>query len=178
VIAYWPALIHRSRVKAKVLSICTDGEEKFFEINFPVRFTALQSDREPKKQQPKRKTPGGKKREVLLQELCYARSGDKGDTCNIGVLARSNTIYDWLVEYLTPERVKKFFGDIVKGDVIRYRLDNLEGLNFLLNNALDGGGTESLMIDPQGKTLAQALLQMKVTAPVSIIPKRKRSRRK
>jgi hypothetical protein len=178
VIAYWPALIHRSRVKAKVLSIGTDGREKFFEINFPVRFAAPPEEIKTQKPALRPKVPGGRKQEVLLRKLCYARSGDKGDTCNIGVLARSSKIYDWLVDYLTPQRVKKFFGNIVKGEVIRYRLDNLEGLNFLLHNALDGGGTESLMIDPQGKTLAQALLQMKVMAPAAIIPRGKHRKRK
>jgi hypothetical protein len=171
VIAYWPALIHRTRVKAKTLCICTDGEEKFFEINFPIRLGRFAEALDLPT--PERAKPKDIRREkvILLRELCYSRSGDKGDTCNIGVLARTPRIYDWLLDYLTADRVKKFFGDAVKGDVERFRLDNLAGLNFLLHRTLGGGGTQSLMIDPQGKTLSQALLQMKVKAPLSIIPK-------
>jgi hypothetical protein len=85
------------------------------------------------------------------------------------VLARSPEIYDWLVENLTTDKVKKFFSGITRGKVIRYELDNLHALNFLLEETLGGGGTESLMIDPQGKTLAQALLQMKVKVPSSLL---------
>ncbi|RME28768.1 MAG: hypothetical protein D6800_03515 [Candidatus Zixiibacteriota bacterium] len=111
----------------------------------------------------------GRKKKVRLQEICYARSGDKGDTCNIGVIARSSDIYDWLVENLTAARVKRFFTGITHGKVRRYELDNLEALNFLLEETLGGGGTRSLMIDPQGKTLAQALLQMQVEVPASLL---------
>ncbi|MCP4684033.1 MAG: DUF1446 domain-containing protein [bacterium] len=169
VIAYWPALIHRSRVKAKVLTITTKGEEDFHEIFFLVRAHARPKSDEPAVVTARGRKPTGKKREVLLQEICYARSGDKGDTCNIGVLARTSEIYDWLVDNLTPPVVKKFFGGITHGKVIRYQLDNLHALNFLLEQTLDGGGTRSLMIDPQGKTLAQALLQMRVKVPSSLL---------
>jgi hypothetical protein len=106
---------------------------------------------------------------VRLQEIAYARSGDKGDTCNIGVLARSPEIYSFLVAYLTPQRVKEYFKGVTHGKVVRYELDNLHGLNFLLEESLGGGGTKSLLIDPQGKTLAQALLQMPVDAPVGLL---------
>jgi hypothetical protein len=169
VIAYWPALMHRSRVKAKVLVISTDGSEDFHEIQFPIRVQSQATQRREtsKKRTPKKYT--GKSTEVRLQEICYARSGDKGDTCNIGVLARSPQIYDWIVENLTAAKVKTFFKGITFGRVIRYELDNLHGLNFLLEETLGGGGTKSLMIDPQGKTLAQALLQMKVKVPSSLV---------
>lgn len=171
VIAYWPALIHRSHVKARVLCLSTDGEENFQEINFPMRLGRYSDELDLKPTPRKLVKFTGAKKEVKLRELCYARSGDKGDTCNIGVLARSPKIYDWLIEYLTSARVKKYFGKIVRGQIDRFRLDNLEGLNFLLHETLGGGGTRSLMIDPQGKTLAQALLEMKVKAPTAIIPK-------
>jgi len=169
VIAYWPALIHRSRVKAKVLTITTQREEDFHEISFPVRVHATPKDSEPEKRAPRKKSPLGRLKETRLQEICYARSGDKGDTCNIGVLARTSEIYDWLVDNLTPAVVKRFFEGITFGKVIRYKLDNLHALNFLLEQTLDGGGTRSLMIDPQGKTLAQALLQMRVKVPSSLL---------
>jgi len=170
VIAYWPALMHRSRVKAKVLVVDTRDQEEFHEITFPIRVRSLlvedTSERNPVRP---RKTYSGKMKKIRLQEICYARSGDKGDTCNIGVLARSPEVYDWLVGYLTADRVKKFFTGITKGKVIRYELDNLHGLNFLLEETLGGGGTQSLMIDPQGKTLAQALLQMQVRVPEALL---------
>ncbi|MFO7653776.1 MAG: acyclic terpene utilization AtuA family protein [Candidatus Krumholzibacteriia bacterium] len=168
IIAYWPALLHRSRVTAKVLTLATSGEEEFQEITFPIRVQARPQRREPGPRREQQPLPGGRKQTMLLRDLCYARSGDKGDTCNIGVLARNEGAYDWLVENLTPGRVKEFFGEKVKGDVLRYRLDNLLGLNFLLEQTLGGGGTRSLLIDPQGKTLAQALLQMPVEAPAAL----------
>lgn len=171
VIAYWPALIRRTRVKAKVLTIDCSGHEDFFEISFPIRVqsqteVSLPIDK-PKK---KKKAPArGNMTSIRLQEICYARSGDKGDTCNIGVLARSSEIYDWLLDNLTATIVKSFFKGITFGKVIRYELDNLHGLNFLLEETLGGGGTKSLMIDPQGKTLAQALLQMNMKVPSKLV---------
>ncbi|MGD8823046.1 MAG: DUF1446 domain-containing protein, partial [Anaerolineales bacterium] len=119
VIAYWPALMHRSRVRAKVLTVTTDRVEEFFSIEFPIRVqsTKLIEDEPPRRDRSKTR-PRGKAKEVRLQEVCYARSGDKGDTCNIGVLARSPEIYDWLVEYLTADKVKAFFKGITGGKVI------------------------------------------------------------
>ncbi|MCB2201313.1 DUF1446 domain-containing protein [bacterium] len=170
VIAYWPALIHRSRVKARVLTIGTDRREEFYEITFPLRTHApLPDSRTAPLPHKKSKTPTGKAEKVRLQEICYARSGDKGDTCNIGVLARSPEIYDWIVEHLTTDKVRRFFRGITFGKVVRFELDNLNGLNFLLEETLGGGGTKSLMIDPQGKTLAQALLQMELDVPSGLL---------
>ena len=169
VVAYWPALMHRSRVKAKVLVVSTDGLESFYEITFPIRVQSTTfADQAPPKRKPGRKATG-RTVTARLQEICYARSGDKGDTCNIGVLARSPEIYDWIVEHLTDEVVRRFFEGITFGKVVRYELDNLLALNFLLEETLGGGGTKSLMIDPQGKTLAQALLQMKLKIPQSLL---------
>jgi hypothetical protein len=172
VIAYWPALMHRNQVKAKVLTLATTGKEEFHEIMFPVRLHA--APKKVAKSEPKRpslKIQKGTSQRVRLQEIAYARSGDKGDTCNIGVLARSPEIYSFLVAYLTPQRVKEYFKGVTHGKVVRYELDNLGGLNFLLEESLGGGGTKSLLIDPQGKTLAQALLQMPVEVPVSLLGK-------
>ena len=170
VIAYWPALMHRNQVKAKVLTLATNGKEEFHEIVFPVRLDS--GPKEAKKGEtgrPAMKIPKGKTRRVRLQEIAYARSGDKGDTCNIGVLARSPELYGFLVAYLSPRRVKEFFKGVTHGKVVRYELDNLHGLNFLLEESLGGGGTRSLLIDPQGKTLAQALLQMPVDVPAALL---------
>ena len=170
VIAYWPALLHRSRVKAKVLVVGTDGEEDFHEISFPIRVrSTLPLETPPVAAVGGKKKPTGKPQAIKLRSICYARSGDKGDTCNIGVLARTPDIYDWLVTNLTADKVRQFFDGTTKSKVICYERDNIHGLNFLLEETLGGGGTKSLMIDPQGKTLAQALLEMTVRVPSSLL---------
>jgi hypothetical protein len=95
-----------------------------------------------------------------LYDIAFGRSGDKGDISNISVIARSPEAYQEIKAKLTPERVKAHLGNLVQGEVIRYELDNLEALNFVCYQALDGGGTRSLRIDPLGKSLAGALLYM------------------
>ncbi|SRR5579871_3140645 len=99
---------------------------------------------------------------VPLWKIAHTRSGDKGDTSNIGVIVYDSKDYPLLLKELTAERVKAFFGEIVKGKVERFELPNLGALNFLLHEALGGGGTVSLRIDPQGKTLGAALLKLEV----------------
>jgi hypothetical protein len=101
---------------------------------------------------------------VPLSRIAHARSGDKGDTCNVGVIAYDSRHYPLLVREVTAERVKQFFGDYVKGKVERYELPNLGALNYLLHEALGGGGTLSLRIDAQGKTMSAALLRMEIEA--------------
>lgn len=95
-----------------------------------------------------------------LYDLAFGRAGDKGNISNISVIARSSQAYAEIKAKLTAERVKAHFGDLVKGNVVRYELDNIEALNFVLYDALDGGGTRSLRIDTLGKSLAGALLYM------------------
>lgn len=95
-----------------------------------------------------------------LIDLAYGRAGDKGDIANISVIARSSVDYAELKTNLTAERVKTHLGDLVRGRVERYEMDNIEALNFVLYQALDGGGTRSLRIDGLGKSLAGALLYM------------------
>ena len=104
-------------------------------------------------------------RRVQLVQLAHTRSGDKGDTANVGVIAYDPDHYDLLCEQLTPEAVKAHFGPMVSGDVERYELPNLGALNFLLHGALGGGGTMSLMNDAQGKVFSTALLRMEVEVP-------------
>ena len=99
---------------------------------------------------------------IQLRHLAHARSGDKGDTVNVGVIAYEPEFYDVLVDEVTEEAVKKHFGALVLGKVQRFELPNLRALNFLLHNALDGGGTMSLMTDAQGKTFSTALLRMEI----------------
>jgi hypothetical protein len=95
-----------------------------------------------------------------LYDLAYGRSGDKGNVANISVIARSSEAYVEIKAKLTAERVKTHLGDLVKGDVIRYEVDNIEALNFVCHQALDGGATRSLRIDQLGKSLAGAVLYM------------------
>ena len=99
---------------------------------------------------------------VELLKLAHARSGDKGDTANVGVIALKDEFYPLLVREVTQEKVKEHFGEMVKGDVERFELPNLGALNFLLHESLGGGGTLSLMTDAQGKTFSTALLRMKI----------------
>ncbi|MGH9658997.1 MAG: AtuA-related protein [Bryobacteraceae bacterium] len=99
---------------------------------------------------------------VPLARLAHTRSGDKGDTANIGVIAWEPRHYPVLAREVTPERVKAFFGPLVKGKVERFELENLGALNFLLHESLGGGGTVSLRVDAQGKTLGAALLRLEI----------------
>jgi hypothetical protein len=95
-------------------------------------------------------------------EIAHARSGDKGDTANVGIIARKPQYYPVLAREVTAERVKKHFEGICLGKVERFELPNLGALNFLLHHSLDGGGTLSLKADPQGKTYSTALLRMEI----------------
>ncbi len=99
---------------------------------------------------------------IELLKLAHARSGDKGDTANVGVIALRDEFYPLLVREVTEEKVKAHFGEMVKGNVERFELPNLNALNFLLHESLGGGGTLSLMTDAQGKTFSTALLRMKI----------------
>lgn len=96
-----------------------------------------------------------------LRDIAYARSGDKGSNANIGVIAYTEDGYTFLKEFLTKERVHEFFNGLEIKGVKRYELPNLWALNFILEGALDGGGSRSLRIDAQGKALGQAILEMK-----------------
>ena len=101
---------------------------------------------------------------IPLRHLAFARSGDKGSCANIAVFGRSAAAYAWLREHLTSARVEEFFRPLGVSTVTRYDVPNLEALNFVLADVLAGGGSRSLRIDAQGKTLAMALLEMQVEA--------------
>ena len=135
VVAFWPALVSREAVRAA-------------------------SSRSETRTLPSERTV-----RVPLVRLCLARSGDKGDTANIGVIARSEAIYAWMLEHLTPAFVKRHFDDVCEGEVERFELPNLLAVNFLLHRSLGGGGTLSLLLDAQGKTYAQYLLAAEVEVP-------------
>jgi len=102
---------------------------------------------------------------VPLYAMAHARSGDKGDGSNVGILAYDDRGYELLKEWLTPDRIKAHFGEIVRGRVDRYDLPNLRGLNFILHDSLGGGGSASLKTDAQGKTHGMALLRMLIEVP-------------
>jgi hypothetical protein len=102
---------------------------------------------------------------IPLWRIAHARSGDKGDTANIGLVALKPEYYSLLVEGVTAERVREHFRDICFGPVERFELPNLAALNFVLHRSLDGGGTLSLRTDAQGKTYSSALLRMEINIP-------------
>ena len=99
---------------------------------------------------------------VRLLQIAHARSGDKGDTANVGIIALKPEYYPILVEQVTADRVKAHFRGICFGEVERFEVPNLGALNFLLHHSLDGGGTISLKTDAQGKTYSTALLRMEI----------------
>ena len=99
---------------------------------------------------------------IQLVRLAHARSGDKGDTANIGLIALKPEYYEILKKEVTPEKVKDHFKGICKGKVERFELPNIGALNYLLHNSLGGGGTMTLKHDAQGKTLSTALLRMEI----------------
>ncbi len=167
VVAFWPALVSREAVRERVIV----GDEEF-EVARPI------GKREEAKTVVSafRRTVGPaeaghyvRTKRVPLLRLCLARSGDKGDTANIGVIARSDAIYAWVLEHLTPAFVKRHFDDICQGEVERFELPNLLAVNFLLHQSLGGGGTLSLLLDAQGKTYAQYLLAAEVEVPEGLI---------
>jgi hypothetical protein len=102
---------------------------------------------------------------VRLLDIAHARSGDKGDTANVGVIALKPEWYPILADHLTLERVERHFRDVITGSVERFELPNLKALNFLLHGALDGGGTLSLKTDAQGKVFSTAMLRLVLDVP-------------
>ena len=106
---------------------------------------------------------------VQLAEIAIARSGDKGDSSNIGVMAKSAALYAFLEQTLTAAVVKDFFKEICFGKVTRYELPNLNALNFILDDSLGGGGTETLITDAQGKVHGPGLLHLELDVPDELL---------
>ncbi|MFQ5729179.1 MAG: hypothetical protein ACE5GN_02320 [Waddliaceae bacterium] len=113
---------------------------------------------------------------VHLREIAYARSGDKGNNANIGVIAYCKEGYEFLKDHLTGEEVGYFFRHLGVVETIRYELPNIGALNFILKGALNGGGSRSLRVDAQGKALGQALLEMELRVPEKILCHCRRTR--
>lgn len=97
---------------------------------------------------------------IKLIDIASARSGDKNDVCNIGVMAKDAEAFKVLEQYLTADKVKAHFGDLIKGDVVRYNWDSIESLNFVCHGALDGGASRSLRMDTLGKNFSSHILRM------------------
>ena len=109
---------------------------------------------------------------IKLEQIAHARSGDKGDASNVGLIAQTPELYPVIREQVTAERVKEHFREVCRGPVQRYELPNILALNFILHDSLGGGGTESLKNDAQGKTHAQGLLQMEIEVPERLVEAR------
>lgn len=164
VVAYWPALAPRDRIKPTLT--VKDGEKK---LDWPTPIVAPVKPKPlPRPKWPKLDGEG-KLVTVPLSRIAHGRSGDKGDTCNIGIIARAPEAYPFIRKMLTASIVKRHFKGICKGKVIRHEVPNLAALNFLLEESLGGGGTVSLRLDAQGKTLSHALLAMNVSVPKELV---------
>lgn len=164
---FWPALVPRELVTATAV---VDGGTP---VEVPMTLPAGRLPRDP--DPPPGPAAGSGERgrartsRVRLGTIAHARSGDKGDHANVGVAARSPEAYAFLRETLSAKRVHAFFRDLVHGPVERFELPNLLALNFFLRHALGGGGTLSLRVDHQGKTLAQGLLTMELDVPDHVL---------
>jgi len=162
VVGYWPALIARTHVPMRLKVGETEVD---LSNNHVARDTAPFHPAAPTTVI----SSSGARVDVALMQLCLARSGDKGDSCNIGVIARSAEIYAWMLGNLTEAFIKRRFAEICLGEVERFEVANLLALNFLLHESLGGGGTLSLLPDAQGKTYAQYLLATPVTVHQSLL---------
>lgn len=106
---------------------------------------------------------------VPLSRIAHARSGDKGDGSNVGLIAATPALYELLRREVTVERVKAHFAEVCRGDVERFEVPNLGALNFILHDSLGGGGTASLATDAQGKTHGQGMLQLEIDVPEELL---------
>lgn len=163
VVGYWPALIERGAVDARVCM----GETEVA-VGLEVAATTAGEVFTPRRVEAEM-PHSGRQVTVPLSRICLARSGDKGDTANVGVIARTPVVYRWLLDHLTTEFVKEHFRELCRGRVERFELFNLLSLNFLLYESLGGGGTLSLRLDAQGKTYGQYMLSALVTLDKQVV---------
>lgn len=175
VVGYWPALVPRDLVTAavRVLRVSAGGSEAVVaeeEVRFegPTESAAAppaRGERSPAPDFPS----SAPLIEAPLGAVAHARSGDKGDAANIGIVGRSAACYGWLSANLSAALVSEWVRDVAEGPVTRYEVPGLWALNFILERALGGGGTRSLLLDPQGKTLAQGILRRRVRIPAALL---------
>lgn len=180
VISYWPALLKKELVKPRIAFLeghtFSKDQESTTTVSGQYRPTpdaattqTAQAATQPIAGLVFTPTTGPAKGLHTLHRIALGRSGDKGDTANIGIMARSDAAYQYLRENLTAQVVKNLFQEICHGSVIRYEVPNMKGFNFLLESSLGGGGTQTLAIDAQGKTYAQALLAQWFAIPETVL---------
>jgi len=171
VVSYWPALIpqHHAIPAVQVLETQNGGALEMLSrtdaLPWPVTEGSPEIQVPPEDPWDEETIAAGRQVRIPLMRIAHARSGDKGDTSNIGLIGRSPECYAWLRDNITAERVQRWFESVCHGGVERHLVPNLWALNFLLAESLGGGGTMSLYIDAQGKTLSQALLRCEVEVP-------------
>jgi hypothetical protein len=172
VVSYWPALVPRDFVLPRIHQWEERGRGGLEPTRSPESLpwtgvVGTTSAPTPVEDAQKIFADTGAKARVPLMHIAHARSGDKGDTANLGLIGRSPQCYAWLRDHITAEQVKSWFS--CRGTVERFAVPNLWALNFLLGESLGGGGTRSLFLDAQGKTLAQALLRCEVEIPEALL---------
>lgn len=174
VVSYWPALMPKAAVKPKI-ALFNNGirDEKVVDSDVIGNFLApeIQTQRaiQPSCDIATAMKTAGADKVTPISKIALGRSGDKGDMANIGILARSPKAFAWLETWLTAQKVKDLFQEICQGSVVRYKLENMNGFNFLLDASLGGGGTLTLRTDAQGKTFAQALLRQLAPIPQDVL---------
>ncbi|MGH7806079.1 MAG: acyclic terpene utilization AtuA family protein, partial [Candidatus Binatia bacterium] len=164
--AFWPTLVPREHLTARVE--VADGDDRRTAV-VPASVRGAQALELAPPTPPVPAEFPGPRRKARLYDIAIARSGDKGDSSNVGVAARSEESWRFLRAELTAERVAAYYRDLCRGGVERFELPNLRALNFLLRGALGGGGTLSLRADHQGKTLGQGLLLMELDVPETVL---------
>jgi hypothetical protein len=105
----------------------------------------------------------------MLKDIAHARSGDKGNSVNVGVFANTEAIYPYLLEQMTADKLKAFFDDLVLGEVVRYEMPNIHALNFVCREALDGGGSSSMRVDNLGKCYGSNILRFPIEIPKELV---------
>ena len=174
VVTYWPALMPKTALRPQI-AVYENGltKKRIVDMervgNFIPREMPIQTARSPSMSVNAAMAKNSGSDALPLSEICLGRSGDKGDAANIGVMARGPLAFKFLEEHLTAQRVKDLFQELCVGPVIRYRLENMLGFNFILESALGGGGTVTLRTDAQGKTFAQALLRQTASIPREVL---------
>jgi hypothetical protein len=172
IVSYWPALMPKTAARPSV-ALWASGYAEVHEVDTTPtgNFNADESRADVATEASRSVAEARKAGEngAPLVRIALTRSGDKGDTANIGVMARGPKSYAWLEAHLTAQVVKDIFQELCLGRVTRHALPNMQGFNFLLENALGGGGTMSLRSDAQGKTLAQGLARQKFQIPGDVL---------
>ena len=175
IMSYWPALMDKAQVHPRIALFAAEDLEgitdikEFFTGKGAVPTDPIQVAERATDTVQNTLAMSHRVEAVRLYEICLARSGDKGDMANIGILARSPKAFAFIKEELTAQRLKNFFQELCHGRVERYVLEGLSGLNFLLDRSLGGGGSSTLRTDAQGKTFAQALLRQKLVIPPEVL---------